>query len=296
MRTGRVGSAHRLLYYAGRLRRTLISPAGMAETIKAVRDRESIVVRWPNRGEVKENWGDKLNKPLVEKISGKQVLNFSDVINVCRRPVYSVIGSSLGLFSDRELVVWGTGFISYDRRPLVPPRDIRAVRGPLSRKKYLDAGMRCPEVYGDPALLCPRFWTFGKVKKRYRIGLVPQWQDKALPLIKDVEALPDVKVIDLYGSIQGVLEEILSCECILSSSLHGLIASDAYGVPSLWLRLSENPLGDLFKFQDYYASIGVEDALPHTLDQASDLERVAAQCTVHDVSVDLDSLMAACPF
>ena len=293
----RPSPVRRLLQKANRFRRALTPPSKIRQSIRAARDPESIIVRWQNVGIVKDNWGDKLNLPIVEKISGRQVFNFNDVVNVCQRPAYSVIGSGLGrFFADADLVVWGTGFIWYDMTPVCAPKRICAVRGPLSRKKYLDAGIPCPEVYGDPALLCPKYWRFDGVEKKYKVGFIPQCMDKELPIVSELADRPNVKVIDIFASIEQVLKDILSCEAILSSSLHGLVAADAYGVPSLWLRLSEKPLGDLFKFQDFYASIGLLDARPAGLQSPSEVDALAEKCVAHDLEVDLEKLMEVCPF
>ena len=52
---------------------------------------------------------------------------------------------------------------------------------------------------------------------------------------------------------QSVINDICSCKAIISSSLHGLICSDAYNIPNLWLDEYKLAEGD-FKFKDYFAS------------------------------------------
>ena len=52
---------------------------------------------------------------------------------------------------------------------------------------------------------------------------------------------------------QNVISVIYSCKYIISSSLHGLICSDAYNKPNLWLDEYSLSEGD-FKFRDYFAS------------------------------------------
>ena len=50
-----------------------------------------------------------------------------------------------------------------------------------------------------------------------------------------------------------VVDYICSCKIILSSSLHGLIISDAYKIPNIWLN--EYSLNEgTFKFKDYFQS------------------------------------------
>lgn len=42
--------------------------------------------------------------------------------------------------------------------------------------------------------------------------------------------------------------QINECESILSSSLHGIICEDTYGIPVAWIKLSDQILGDDFKY------------------------------------------------
>ena len=52
---------------------------------------------------------------------------------------------------------------------------------------------------------------------------------------------------------QNIINNICSCKCVISSSLHGLICSDAYGVPNIWLDKFKLIEGH-FKFKDYFLS------------------------------------------
>jgi hypothetical protein len=129
-----------------------------------------------------------------------------------------------------------------------------AVRGPLTRDVVLRAGGDCPEVYGDPALLLPLVYLRSAFReRRHDIGLVPHYVDlKAarnygLPIINPLRADP-----------LEVVNEILACRAILSSSLHGIIVAHAYGIPAAWVRLSDRLDGDDTKFRDYAASVGIE--------------------------------------
>lgn len=67
------------------------------------------------------------------------------------------------------------------------------------------------------------------------------------------------KVIDLRTrDIKRVIIEITSCRRILSTSLHGIIVSHAYGIPALWIR--HNVLHDSnLKFYDYFSSVGIKE-------------------------------------
>jgi exopolysaccharide biosynthesis predicted pyruvyltransferase EpsI len=54
-----------------------------------------------------------------------------------------------------------------------------------------------------------------------------------------------------------ILDQISSCELVVTSSLHGLICAHAYGIPTVWAK-SINPLiGDNVKFYDYFQSVNL---------------------------------------
>ncbi len=248
----------------------------------------------PN-GPVAQNWGDMLNEPLIEELSGRRVVSKNEVLNLGRRPIYYVVGSSLGGVKDPNAVIWGTGFLSYDQEPRVQPSHIAAVRGPLSRQKYLDAGIDCPETYGDAALLYPRLYQ-PAVDVQYTLGVIPHFRERHLPAFEALSERDDVLLIDICGGLHEVVDQIASCEAIASSSLHGLIAADAYDVPSVWLRASDLPRGDHFKFHDYLASVGRSQREPVRLTTGVSVDELVDAVEVAPDMVDLDALMGACPF
>ena len=52
------------------------------------------------------------------------------------------------------------------------------------------------------------------------------------------------------SDVKTIVEAITSSEFVISSSLHGLILSDAYGIPNRKLQLGSGE--SIFKFEDYY--------------------------------------------
>jgi hypothetical protein len=57
------------------------------------------------------------------------------------------------------------------------------------------------------------------------------------------------------GDPQKLLLDIASAEVVYTSSLHGLIAADVFGVPHI-LEPYEKVRGGLFKFEDYVSAFG----------------------------------------
>lgn len=104
------------------------------------------------------NWGDYINLKFAELISGKTIIPSR---YYAFTPKVAMIGSILPWAMDKETIVWGSGCLdSQDPmwETVENPKEIRAVRGPLTRKVLLQHGINCPEVYGDPVLLFPRFY------------------------------------------------------------------------------------------------------------------------------------------
>ncbi|MBZ9632336.1 polysaccharide pyruvyl transferase family protein [Salegentibacter sp. LM13S] len=204
----------------------------------------------------KENYGDLLSKYLVEKISGKPV----KFVQPKKQPWYKrsktnflAVGSILH-HATKHSIVWGSGIIDHEQE--IAEADFRAVRGPQTRGFLLKLGYNCPDVYGDPALLLPKYYN-PQVEKKYKIGVVPHYHDykTAVAFFGDK---PGIKVIDLLTmDVEETTREILSCENIISSSLHGLIVAHAYKIPGLWVEFSDKIFGNGIKYQDYFESLKI---------------------------------------
>ena len=236
------------------------------------------------------NLGDVLNAYLVEKITGRP----AQLIKPWRyrHTNYFVIGSVLSLVN-RNSIVWGAGLIHQDKLFQTPPREIRAVRGPLTRERLLEQGVPCPKVYGDPALLLPRFYD-PDVTPTKPLGIIPHFSDKKHPWIEQMASHKDVVLIDIQtDDIEGFVQQVLACERIIASSLHGVILADAYRIPSLWIPLSAD-VGE-FKFHDYFRSVGRDIAAARVSPTETDFETLKAAFFPYEITIDLDLLMSQCP-
>jgi pyruvyltransferase len=204
------------------------------------------------------------------------------------------IGSILGGANSRA-EVWGSGLVDEGHRLLKPPRAIYAVRGPLSRDLLIKQGINCPEVYGDPSLLLPRFFN-PEVVKSHKVGIIPHFSDKGHSWVENHRNDPRVLIIDIESGIGNFVRSVKSCEMILSSSLHGLICADAYGIPNAWIKLSDILLGGSFKFRDYRLSIMAKEPMPIDISTNPPLEDAIAAVEFHELRIDLRKLLLACPF
>ncbi len=252
-------------------------------------DRRKIRSYWWS-GEGNRNFGDLLTPYLIYKISGKNAFLCS---RKCLKDYYVITGSILGS-TNSNAVVWGAGILRLNQK-IKKPKRILAVRGPLTRERFLYLGYACPEVYGDPALLLPRFYK-PKVKKKYILGIIPHYVDYSR--IKKLLNPEEVLVINLLDPVEKVIDNILSCWQTISSSLHGLITSQAYNIPSVWAEFSNKVVGDGTKFKDYFLSVGIEPYEPYNfleeIPSTKELIKIASY-RKDKIKLDLNKLMRACP-
>ena len=236
------------------------------------------------------NWGDALNPVLIEYLSERKARFDADPY----MEKQMVVGSILEL-ADSNTVVWGAGLIKEGLAPKDKPKAIHALRGPLTRKQLLSRGIDAPEVYGDPALLLPLFFN-PDVPKKYRVGLIPHYMDKGHPWLDKHRSDPGICVIDVQGGVFSFVEAIKSCDLVVSSSLHGVICADAYGVPSIWAEFSDRVLGKGFKFFDYFASVQRETSAPVRINESTSLTQVLSHQKDYQIQLDKVRLLNACPF
>lgn len=137
---------------------------------------------------------------------------------------------------------------------MATPRRILAVRGRLTKDQLeTRLGLTVPPVFGDPALLLPHFFSPAPAGSDARIGLVLHYSHRKF-LPKD--PLDDVLQIDVREEPEEVLSQIAGVRCVVSSSLHGIICAQAYGIPWVWLKFPDAALmGGTFKFLDFLSTM-----------------------------------------
>jgi pyruvyltransferase len=197
------------------------------------------------------NFGDQLTHDVLEFFL-KEEIKLADRNETGK---LMGIGSIMTALRNND-VVWGSGSIRPAKIKGFKNVRFLAVRGPLTRdciEGYV------PEVYGDPGLLLPLIYN-PTVEKIYKIGLLPHYVDKMM--VVDEKILNPEKdkflVIDIERPWKEVIDNILSCEKIITSSLHGIIAAEAYGIPVKWVKYSDKIIGGTFKFDDYFLGTGRE--------------------------------------
>lgn len=278
----------------GRLARCSLSSKAMNDTLSVVKGTK-IILEWPVTGEVAYNWGDKLNPVIAKMVSGKNPAPRQVVLNPKLGPVYYMIGSVLGFIKDPRAVVYGTGFIRYDQKPLINTMRLASVRGPLSEEKCFKYGIKPSGIYGDMALVLPEYFKPDVVKVKGRVGVISHFREKSDDYWKRFHE-SDFLDINISDDICSLVKKIVSCEYVVSSSLHGLIIADAYKVPSVWVRPSQKPSGDFFKFHDYLLSVGRKKQNPVEISQKANLAEIESYVELGALPFSTDELISICPF
>lgn len=240
------------------------------------------------------NFGDEVSPYLFKKITGRNpihvgISHHEDKLHYC------AVGSMIRECNENS-ILWGTGYHVPNSCFRGKPISIHAVRGPLTRDQLLKQGCKCPEIYGDPALLLPRFYT-PSIKERKGIGVIPHYIDKNDIQLDMFRRHSNVKIIDIQDGVERVIDKVTSCNLILSSSLHGMIVADAYGIPGYWYKISNKITGGTYKYKDYFQSVNREFVVLDAKDFSTVKDVVnAVKTSPYTINIDLDILMNACPF
>jgi pyruvyltransferase len=164
---------------------------------------------------------------------------------------------------------------------------ILALRGPLTARQ-------CPKgdyALGDPGLLVSELVP--AQDRIYDLGLVPHWTDEALAHRPEFWGPGwSTRIIDPRQPPLQVLTEIAKCHRIVTSSLHGAIAADAFGLPRRveLAGLTRWNNGGTFKWRDYSASLGLKFE-PGKMTEIPRLRVADRQYELFDAYNDLGDLL-----
>ena len=222
------------------------------------------------------NMGDILNRDIIENLFGYEVKRTNYLLGKI-----SGIGSGLGNYTlegptwkkmlkrlsniiSPEVNIWGTGFVSYkeDDEPLYKSKTkFCEVRGELSKKrieKLTGKDMKNLPL-GDAGILAECLLQGEKIEKKYNVGIIAHYKEKDEPIFKKLYSkFENATIIDVQDTPYNVTKKIAECKTIISSSLHGLIIADSLRVPNIHIVVTNNLLGDGFKFDDYYSAYGIK--------------------------------------
>lgn len=198
------------------------------------------------------NVGDRLTPYLIKKITGSDPVYVEPSFNSRHYVFAGSVLNHCGLGA----IVWGAGLGTLTDG-VNPNIDICAVRGPISRARALSCGNKCRPVYGDPGLALPKVFI-PKRERSLGTGVVPHYID----LYRARSWWDEREVISPLQDVESFISEIVQYDRIISSSLHGIVIAHAYGIPAVWVQMSDSVGGDGTKFRDHMMSLGIEASHP----------------------------------
>lgn len=226
------------------------------------------------------NFGDALSPYVISKITNKPV-RYTERFDTRKLLAIGSILDFHALFS--KSFIWGSGFLTRKSLKDIPKFNLKkhflhlfyrskiyALRGPLSAQLCYQAGFNVPNIFADPGILLPLFYEPRiQSSERYNIGLVMHHSHSHL--YRNIDA-DNIKIIDIFRQsnkeIESFIDEIVSCDLILSTSLHGIIVAQAYDIPAQWITLKNFPIHQdaTFKFHDYFLGMGQDIQRPLSFD------------------------------
>jgi hypothetical protein len=208
------------------------------------------------------NSGDLSTEILIEKLFGLRVHAHEDPLQFSSTHIIGAGSVAEKIPYGYTGFIWGSGVMFENSRPDTPEATVIAVRGHLTKRRWL--GHQADNaMVGDIGLLVDRIFDKSNITKRYVVGLLPHYIDRENMEVREfLRKNPETTSIDICGRLDDVLRAICECEFIMSSSLHGLIFADALNTPNHWMYLSDRISGGSFKYKDYYSIFNDYDPLP----------------------------------
>lgn len=249
-----------------------------------------IKMTWaPNLGAL-GNLGDMLSPLIIAALTGRQIAFRPHFWPGERLTALGTIGHSQVAGT---VHVWGTGFQSQPRHRFSGQArsmgwrftryNVHAIRGPLSAQVLRLGGYSVPDIFGDPAWFLPGLWP-DRSHKTIELGVLlhkseidqnsmdirhPPFERYKIP----TELAGSIKLFSLQiprsvAAIANKIAEILSCKRILSTSLHGLVLAETYGIPCAAFDFHDGDSGRVRPFdesglldhriRDFYAGLTCE--------------------------------------
>lgn len=237
------------------------------------------------------NWGDIIGPTIVKHFSkSNKIIASSKKTNGKLVNIGSVM-----LAARPGDLIWGTGCIEENQYlPDLKKVKIFATRGPLTRNHLLYLGHEVPEIYGDPGLLYPQIYN-PIIQKTHEWGIIPHYVDLTHPIVENL-INQGVKLIDICAGEKEFVNQLLSVEKIISSSLHGLIAADAYGIPNARINITNNIAGGDYKYKDYALSVNRNHFKGKQLNDNVSIELINSFQLNESIDWDAKKLLDAAPW
>ena len=193
--------------------------------------------------------------------------------------------------------VWGSGLMDDAARPMREAK-LLAVRGRLTAER-VDAPDET--ALGDPGLLVSR--GLRRAEPKWDVGVVLHFSQRGNRALANLADTPGsgVRMIDVRRPAAPVIREISQCAVIVTTSLHGLIIADSFGIPAVWLTAEPRLSGGTFKFHDYESVVTPRGSRHLEFDERMSLAQVVARAeaaprvTVEEVCHGLEAAIRRLP-
>jgi hypothetical protein len=236
------------------------------------------------------NLGDALSPVIVSALSGLPIVH-RDFESWKRR--LACVGTIGHGFKNGVVHFWGTGIdplknpvdrsLGQYQKPPKTKFHVHALRGPLSAQIFANQEIQVPTVYGDPVWFLPSIIS-PAAEKPYELGVIVHLSELTdLTDTATVTArllryqLPpslsnSIRIITTitppnFAALEQKVQEITSCKRIVSTSLHGLVIAETYGIPCVCFRnvgkrtafaqLDDDRERVDWRVRDFYSGIGV---------------------------------------
>ncbi len=281
------------------------------------------------------NFGDALSPVMVALCTGLGVERIPSRAQTPRLVAVGTIGHGI---EGGTAWIWGSGCSPHknpvtndaEKIPYTVPADTRleiaATRGPVTRRLMSNGDAPPPgAVYGDPVWLLPQFYR-PSVPKRWDLGVIlhlselsdrafeahvlPQYRRYAIPddFRDTVHLINTVTPIEV-GALRTKIDEILACRRIVSTSLHGMVIAESYGIPCLYFSphggnglITKQPTVDSgldLRIVDLYSGLGVAELPVYAQPRGQTTDWAALIAAIdhawQPVSCREDDLLAALP-
>ena len=234
-----------------------------------------------------KNLGDLLSPIIVDFMLQRKGISIDKKTDTTH---LLALGSLLGFPFDAT--VWGTGAQSFIQISClykwrrIRKYDVRCVRGPLSANALRVFGYHCPNVYGDPAVLMPLIYAPSNTEKKYDVIYIPHFNNKVVPCPEGVKVL-DIQTDDY----KMFIDELCKAKKVVSSSLHGIILAEVYGIPAVFH--AENRMNEILKYYDWYYSTGRYSInMANTIKEALEMKPMP----LPDIQTLQDNLLETFPY
>lgn len=236
------------------------------------------------------NLGDALSPVIVSALSGVPIAH-RDFESWKRR--LASVGTIGHGFKNGVVHFWGTGIdplknpidrsLGYYQKPPKTKFHVHALRGRFSAQIFGSQEIHVPTVYGDPVWFLPSIIQPAS-EKRYELGVIVHLSElteltdaagikerllryKLPPSLSDNIRIITTITQPNFTALEQKVQEITSCKRIVSTSLHGLVIAETYGIPCVCLRnfgkraafaqLDDDSERVDWRVRDFYSGVGV---------------------------------------